>query len=339
MPSLRPTRWLPGRHHEAGSDARARRAAPQTTRDPARQDVADLARAARILSLRSRRQAASLFAGGYSSGVRGEGVEFDELRPYVVGDDVRRIDWGATARTGLPHVRRFREERDQLVWILLDVSASMAFGTAGHSKARHAARAASLVAAAATHARDRVGLIAYADGVRTELAPARGEGQASQIVRRALAAADAASGPADLGQALARVARRPERGFLILISDLRDEPLVGAPGSRLGPALVEVARRHDLVCAAPIDPRERRLPRVGRLRLEPTDAAGPLWLASGRPRVRARYARAAAIRARDLERRIQGAGAELVWLDTRRDPLQPLARCFAARASRIRVAT
>ena len=95
----------------------------------------DLARAARILVLRSRREATGLFAGNYGSAFRGSGLEFDESRPYVPGDDIRSIDWNATARNQQPFVKRFREERDQTLLFALDVSASMRFGTTGRTKA------------------------------------------------------------------------------------------------------------------------------------------------------------------------------------------------------------
>ena len=110
---------------------------------------AELERAARLLEVRSRREASSAFSGGYRSAFRGGGIEFEESRPYLPGDDVRALDWNATARSGVPYVKRFREERDQTVLLAVDVSASMSFGSAGRAKAALAAHAAALIAAAA----------------------------------------------------------------------------------------------------------------------------------------------------------------------------------------------
>src|SRR5688572_4244367 len=124
----------------------------------------ELARAARTLQARSRREVAGALVGGYRSAFRGGGIEFEESRPYAAGDDVRAIDWNAFARTGVAHVKHYREERDQTVLLLLDVSASMGFGTAGPSKGALAARTAALLGAAARAAGDRVALWAFDRG-------------------------------------------------------------------------------------------------------------------------------------------------------------------------------
>jgi len=106
--------------------------------------AADLAKAARVLQLRSRREVAGALAGGYRSAFRGGGIEFEESRPYLPGDDVRAIDWNALARTGTAYVKHYREERDQTLLLLVDVSASMGFGSAGPAKSALAARSAAL---------------------------------------------------------------------------------------------------------------------------------------------------------------------------------------------------
>jgi uncharacterized protein (DUF58 family) len=115
-------------------------------------------------------------------------MEFDESRPYVPGDDVRHFDWNATARTGEPFVKRFREERDQTLILLLDVSASMAFASGGRTKAELAAQASALLAAAAGRVGDRVGLVAFGAGVVRELRPRRGDAHVFALVRSAVEA-------------------------------------------------------------------------------------------------------------------------------------------------------
>ncbi len=161
--------------------------------------LAEIARAARILAVRSRREAAGVLVGAWRSAFRGGGVEFEESRPYVPGDDVRAIDWNATARTGTPWVKRFREERSCTLLLALDASASMAFGTTGRSKAQTAAHAAALLAASAAQAGDPVGFIAFGDDLRREVPPGRGDAHTWRVIRAAAASADAPQGPTDLG--------------------------------------------------------------------------------------------------------------------------------------------
>jgi uncharacterized protein (DUF58 family) len=298
---------------------------------------AELERAARVLFVRARRAAPGLAVGGYASAFRGAGMEFEESRPYVPGDDLRHLDWSATARSGEPWLKRFREERDQILLLLLDVSASMAFGSGARSKAEHAAHAAALLAAAASAAGDRVGLVAFGERVRYELAPERGDAHLFALVRAAAGLAAAAGGGTDLAAALARVrALAPGRAIVVLLSDLRAPELAPGAGAR-GPraALVAAARRHDLVAAVVSDRREEELPASGRLRLADPERPGrPLLLDSEAPRVRERYRAAAAARRRALERRLRADGADVLWLRADRDPLPVLAGFFRAHPGR-----
>lgn len=295
----------------------------------------ELARAARVLALRGRRAAASLWAGGYASAFRGLGIEFDELRPYEPGDDVRAMDWNATARRGEPYVRRFREERDQTLVILLDVSASMGFGTVGRSKSQAAAHAAALLAAAAAHAGDRVSLLCFADGVRTELPAARGDGHAWRVIETAVTEAARCSGATDLAAAARHLyARRVRRGITVLLSDLRDENAL-PPGGGVGAGLASLARGHDLVVGAVLDPRELALPAAGRVRLHDPEAPGrTAVLATGRRRVREAYAASARARRADVTRRVRALGADCVWLRSDRDPLSALLALVRERSAR-----
>jgi uncharacterized protein (DUF58 family) len=316
------------------------RRAPQATRSgPAPDRDPQLERAARLLAVRSRRAAASPFAGAYTSAFRGGGLEFEESRPYAPGDDVRHIDWNATARTGAPFLKRFRDERDQTLLLLLDVSASMGFGSAGRTKAALAAHAAALLATAAGLAGDRVGLVAFADRVALELPARRGDAHVWSVVRGAVAAAAASRGATDLAAALGRVpALVRHRAIVVVLSDFRDGALA-AGGSVPGDArarLASLARRHDVVAAAVLDPREEELPASGPLRLVDAERPGrPLVIDAGRPAVRARYRAACLARQRALERRLRAEGADLVRLRSDRDPLPALVRFFQAHAGRV----
>lgn len=307
----------------------------------------DLARAARLLAVRSRREAGGAFVGGYRSAFRGVGIEFEESRPYVPGDDVRFLDGNVMARTGVPYVKRFREERDQTVHLAVDLSGSMAFGSSGHAartKGALAARVAALVAVAALRAGDRVGLYTFDEEVRAELPPARGGGQLWEILERLLAAPGELGGPTGLAASLARVhASVRRRSLVFVISDFRDEgffdPSVAAgrglarPGTSPRVDWVALARHHDLVAVLVYDPREDALPRAGTLRLADPERPGRrLWLRTGSRLVRDRYRDACEVRRRAVVRRLRSDGASVLTLCTDRDPLHLLFRFFVARA-------
>ncbi len=302
-------------------------------------DIArDLARAARILAVRSQREATGLFAGGYLSAFRGGGIEFDESRPYAPGDDVRNLDWNAMARTGEPFVKHFREERDETIVLALDVSASMRFGTTGRSKAETAAHAAALVAAAAGRAGDRVGLLSFAETVRAEIQPSRGASHIWNVVQTAVAAARTCDGGTSLSAAAEAVRRQTrQRAVVLLFSDFRSwsDEVADRDDERSRAPLLENTGRHDLVCVVLHDPREEHLPRVGPVRIRDPEVPGrTMVLNSNSPRVRRRFRSAAAERAANLRRSLQATGADVLWMRTDRDPLQTLMRFFHDRSLR-----
>lgn len=293
--------------------------------------AADLARAVRLLTVRSRREATGLFAGNYASAFRGSGLEFEESRPYAPGDDVSTLDWSATARTGELYVKRFREERNQTLLFALDVSASMRFGSGGARKAETAAHALALLVAAASRAGDRTGLVAFADGPREQIPAGRGSAHGLRVIHAGVAWAARPSGPTRLAAGLRALrSQAGRRAVVFVLSDFRDPEREAVRAE-----LAELARRHDLVAAPVLDPAEQELPRVGPLRVADPERPGwPRLLQTGRARVRSRY-RAAALawRAR-LEADLRLAGAEPLWLRTDRSPLYALGRFFAERAAR-----
>lgn len=297
----------------------------------------ELARAARLLALRGRREATGLFAGNYASAFRGGGIEFEESRPWAPGDDVASFDWNATARTGEPWVKRFRAERNQTVFFALDASGSMRFGSTGTSKLETAVRALALLASAALRAGDRIALVAFDAALRANLPPRRGEAHALRIVRAAaLCLADSRSGPGTrLGvalRALRAAARR--RSVLILLSDFLDPELL-APGGGVEQELVRLSQRHDLVAVCVEDPREIELAAAGGVRVADPEAPGARFLlATSSPSARRRY-REAAVRRRDaIAAALRRSGTDLVRLDTRQSPLHALGLFLRERAGR-----
>jgi uncharacterized protein (DUF58 family) len=206
---------------------------------------------ARALRLRARRDVSTALAGAYRSAFRGRGLTFEELREYNPGDDVRSIEWNATARLGRPIAKRMREERDLVVCLLVDVSASLDFGYVGSTKLAAARRAAAALATAALLANDRVALATFADGLVASLAPSGGLLQLERIFQ-ALSEAPA-SGRTSPGPALEwAVTRLPRHTVTILVSDL----LFADPGALLR----QCARKHELVVLRIADPADA-LPR------------------------------------------------------------------------------
>jgi uncharacterized protein (DUF58 family) len=296
---------------------------------------AAVARAARILWVRSRREATSWLVGGYRSAFRGGGVEFEELRSYEPGDDVRSIDWNATARSGTPWVKRFREERAHTVLVALDVSASMAFASHGRSKLATAAHAAALITAAAQRAGDRVALAAFSDTIRAALPPARGAVHGWRLVRLASEQAEQPGGSTRIGVACAwALAQTRRRAIVVLLSDFRDPAVDRALAGAGASPLAALASRHDVVAVVVDDPREHALVAAGAVRLGHPEAGGPRRLLGTSRRRRALYASAAADRREALLRRLRREGADPLTLSAPEDPLRALVRFFHVRAER-----
>jgi uncharacterized protein (DUF58 family) len=318
------------------------------TMPPSALAQAELLRAARVLVLRSRREATGLFAGNYRSAFRGGGLEYEESRPYAPGDDVRWLDPSATARTGVPFVKIFREERDRSLLLALDVSGSMRFGTAGAAKAATAAHALALLASAAGRAGDPIGLVVFDDRVRAEIQLGRGRAQSARVIQIATQAAAQSRGPTDLAAALRALRRRSaRRAVIVLISDFRD-PLLsrsereasprdpqGSGAGLLRREIAALASENDVIAAIVVDPREQALVSAGGVRLRDAERGGrTLLLSTGSARARRAFAAEAARWRGRLARELRSAGAECLWLRSDRSPLFALARFFQERTGR-----
>lgn len=293
----------------------------------------ELARAVRLLHLRGSREATGLFSGSSVSPFRGAGLEFEESRPYAPGDDVRSLDWSATARTGELYVKRHREERSHTLLFALDASASMAFRTGTASKVELAARAIALLTAAAGRSGDRFGLVLFGDTVREIVAPGRGGAHALRVLRCAATGIAAPHGSANLAsafRALRGLARR--RASVLLFSDFRDERL---PPNELRRCIAALRTQHDVIALPVRDPAEIDLPNVGLLRIvDPARPSATRLLPTSRPRVRTRYREAAEKRRCEIHEALSHAGADVRWLRCDESPLRSLAQLFATRAAR-----
>ena len=266
------------------------------------------------------------FAGDYHSAFHGRGIEFSQVREYLPGDDVRAIDWNVTARSGVPHVKEFVEERDLTILVAVDVSGSMAFGSIDWRKIDIAAELAAVFAFSAVQNSDRVGLLLFADTVRTFLPPRRGRSHAQVIVRGAVdAAMRGCSGSANFETAvmfLDRVAVK--RAVVVVISDFLD--------SDFEKPLRRLNRRHDVVAITLGDPREERFPDRGIVRLVDAES-GDVRAVDLRTND---VGRRASLRRQTLARRFVQSGVDHLQLSTAVPYDRDLLRFFRERMARRR---
>jgi uncharacterized protein (DUF58 family) len=235
----------------------------------------------RAIELRARRLVNDLFLGEYHAVFRGRGLEFDELRPYVPGDDVRSIDWKAFARTGEAMIRRYREDRDLTVIFAVDVSASQEAGAAARSKSDLAAEIAAVLALAAIRNKDRVGLLLFASQPERYLRPAAGPTHVLRVVREILWAHPATRGT-DVGAAMEYLSGvQKRRATVFLISDFLT--------TGLGGPLRAAARRHDIIAIRVREPVDSELPNAGLVSLRDAETGELTLVDTGSRAVREAY--------------------------------------------------
>lgn len=280
--------------------------------------VEDEARAAEILGrvrqmeVRTNRLVDDALAGRYASVFKGRGMDFDRVRNYVPGDDVRTIDWNVTARTGAPHVKLFTEERELTIMLLIDVSASSDFGSVADSKRELAAEAAGVLAASAIRNRDKVGLILFSDKVELYVPPGKGRMHIMRLIRETLFFQPDSAGT-DIAQALDfanQVVHR--RAVMFLVSDF----CLGAPFderlARLRNKLQLTNRRHDVIAVSVTDPREESLPDVGRICIEDAETGLVVEIDTASVKVREAFAKQSRQRRETTAARIRSLGIDLL---------------------------
>ena len=286
-----------------------------------------LHRAAESLPLKPGRIRA-LGSGGYHSRFKGRGMEFDEVRPYMQGDDVRILDWRVTARTGRAHTKLFREERERAVLLWIDLRSPMFFATRGAFKAVRAAQAAALLGWSAVRQGDRLGALLFSEQSHIELRPKRGKPPLLHLLRRIaehdawqtrVPAGDPGAGAEALNLSLSRLRRVAQPGSLIvLLSDFSH--LDGQGSAHLG----QLARHSDLILVDIHDPLEAELPPPGRYRVG--DGGAYLTLATEDPRYRQRYHQRFSAQQEQLQQLCRRHGMTLLPLSTAEDPLGALQR-------------
>jgi uncharacterized protein (DUF58 family) len=305
----------------------------------------------REIQIRTGRQVADVLAGQYVSVFKGRGIEFDEVRPYIPGDDVRTIDWNVTARMGAPFVKRYVEERQLTLMLMADVSASQDFGSGKRSKREAATELCALLAFSATRNDDKVGLTLFHGGIELYIPPRKGQRHALRVVREVLTHGEEfSSGPGvGLRSRWFRRAKRPRyprqatqiadaieflmtvtkrRAVCFIVSDFLDE--------RYLPALEAANRKHDVIAVLVSDPREWELAPAGLMQLRDPESGEMRLVDTGSARVRQAFAARSLRRLEELRATFQAARIDFLHVDISKSVVEPLVKFFRMRERRSR---
>ena len=288
----------------------------------------EVIRQIRRLQLRARRAVEDLLGGEYHSVFKGTGIAFEEVREYQPGDDIRAIDWNVTARIGHPFIKRFVEERELTVILLVDSSGSNQFGTQQQQKREVAAELAAVLAFSAISNNDKVGLIVFTDRVERFVPPRKGTRHVLRLIRDVLFFQPEHRGTSlrEGLDYLNRVLHR--RAIIFLLSDFLDRDFEKS--------LKRTGRRHDLIAIRISDPREQELPAVGLLELEDAETGERLLVDTASRQVRDAFAQAARQRLESLRQLARQARIDLVDVSTDGGHLDALIRFFKLRERRLR---
>ncbi len=291
----------------------------------ANERLAETLKNIRRIELRTRRLVNDVFSGEYHSVFKGQGMEFDEVREYQPGDEIRSIDWNVTARTGEPHIKRFMEERELVVMFLLDVSASGRFGSVERTKLDTAAEICALLAFSAIQNNDKVGAVMFTDEVEAYIPPEKGKKHVLHVIRELLMF-EPKGRRTNVSEALTflmRVWKR--RAIVFVLSDFIAPDFVTE--------LAMASRKFDIVALHIRDPRELDVPAGGLVRVWDQETGQQVTLDTNRKSV-ARFRAAMAERDQQLASSLRRAGVDLVPIDTGSDYIKPLTRFFKAREKR-----
>jgi len=286
----------------------------------------------RELEISTRRMVDDTMAGAYHSVFKGRGMDFDEVREYSPGDEVRTIDWNVTARAGRAFVKKFTEERELTIFLVVDISASGNFGSGAMAKRDLAAEVASVLAFSAIRNSDKVGLILYTDRIERYLPPKKGRRHVLRVVRDILYHEPQGIGTDTVKtlDVLNHVLHR--RAVVFLISDFQMGGDPNVARAQLRRAVRQTNRRHDLIALQIEDPRERQLPNVGIIALEDAETGEIIELDTAREAVRKRFNELSVECAQRLRNDLRTEGVDSVQLRTDMPYIPPLQRLFKSRS-------
>ena len=283
----------------------------------------ELAKKVRYIQIMTNKAVNDVLAGEYHSVFKGQGMEFDEVREYQPGDEIRTIDWNVTARTGHPYVKRFREEREQTLLFLVDLSASGRFGSVKNTKSEVATELCALLAFSAIKNNDKVGLVVFTETVELFIPPAKGTSHVLRLISELLRFEPQHRGTKITAAVdyAARILNR--RSIVVLISDFFDSDFQRALGI--------LSRRHDVIAASVNDAREYELPNVGLLDLEDPETGALISVDTGSAAVRKRYKAQGLARAEELRDTFKSMNIDHIEVGTSDDYLLDLIRFFKRR--------
>lgn len=263
-------------------------------------------------------------SGDYHSMFKGQGVEFDEVRPYQPGDDIRQIDWNVTARTGEPFIKRFSEERELTILFLIDVSGSQAFGSGTRSKASLAAELTALLSMTALRNQDKIGLTLFTDRIMKHIAPRKGRTAVMRLVREVLAAEETYE-KTDLRSVIRFVnSTQKRKAVIFLVSDFQDQDYEKE--------LAVFARRHDVIACPIRDPAEYTLPDVGLIELLDPETGDVILTDTSSSKVRETYQQNAEIEREDQKRLFRRCGIDVLEVFTDQPYINAVRGLFHRRA-------
>ncbi len=290
---------------------------------------AEILKKIRALEIKTRGLVETAFAGDYHSVFKGRGMNFEDVREYQPGDEIRAIDWNVTARTGTAFVKKFTEERELAVMLIVDVSASGNFGSTSQSKRELAAEVACLLAFSAIRNNDKVGLLLFTDQVELFIPPKKGRSHTLRIIREILffQPAGRATSPALALDYLNKIVTR--RSVVFFISDFQ------APD--FSRALAVTGRRHDLIAIQIQDERETVLPNIGIITLEDAETGEQIEINTADRALRARFADLAQKQETDLLKILRRNNIDTIDLRTGEDYLPPLRSFFKQRERRLAI--
>ena len=288
----------------------------------------DIIKKVRRIEIRSRQLVTDSISGAYYSSFKGRGMDFEEVREYSIGDDVRSIDWNVSAKMDKPYIKVFREERELTLFLVIDLSASGIFGSVKQSKREHAAEIASVLAFSATLNNDKVGLLLYTDEVEHYLPPKKGRSHILRVIRDILFFKPQGRGTRHRVALdyLNRVQKR--KAVVFLVSDFQESD------AQTFATLSLTNQRHDLISIALSDPRESQLPNVGLITLEDAETGELVEVDTGSSSIRTNY-QIQALRSRDIfNQQMRKKGLDWIEASTDQAYIPALRRLFARRATR-----
>lgn len=280
----------------------------------------------RRIQIRTSHKVDELLTGSWHSAFKGRGIEFEEVRPYQVGDDVRTIDWNVTARNQQPFVKLFREERELSVILLVDLSGSQDFGSGNQTKRELVAELGATLAMSAIKNNDKVGMTLFTDQIEKSIPPRKGSRHVLRLIRELLYCEPVGAGT-DLRRAIEHLNRTSKRRSVVfLISDFQD--------SGFESQLKVARRKHDIIPVIVNDPRETEIPNVGLVRLQDAETGAVVMLDTSSRANRKRFNQLNWQQAKTRDAMFRRLQMDPLHLTTGRDLVDPLRRYFHAREGR-----